>query len=531
MVLLCYCLAFAIAVTTQQTQTLCDSRHPHQTSLNLATPANQMSDQSDSSHHQNDDQSQNDGASSYMMEGYTPLNFDMNALAMNYGSDDSDNERHDETIDDELFSTGYYQLDANSEHKRVNGVKTHIDEFASQLQGNELSDSESSDGLVPDDFESLAEQALRGLEEEHRVVLERSDHEVNAQSQSSENNIAEYNVAEHKSLSGIYSSHNVDSMDEKRNQDISMFETNFDEMMELPTQTESQTPAAPKKFPAARMTTSKTNKPGSKKESNLKSIQEAMKSIRKSAPDFASTLDARSSTTTTASAYKAAADASYSNIINSTCQAIKERQNAMHQSPELLSHPIIPSGPLAAFRRNTPKARSAAHNLSRSATLSEAVFRLWPLICFRKKLSALSESEWLSGREQGKLKQSNHLIIHIIGSDGVECSSEESVRNSVGAFVRWLDASFKSGVLSDSFNSELAHDEGIRLMIEFSGPNMPESMTGKSIDLLPNTAACPSLTGLVSASCILRRCEYNVSSQTATNCVADLTVAFNAGIW
>ena len=100
-----------------------------------------------------------------------------------------------------------------------------------------------------------------------------------------------------------------------------------------------------------------------------------------------------------------------------------------------------------------------------------------------------------------------------------------------GAFVRWLDASFKSGVLSDSFNSELAHDEGIRLMIEFSGPNMPESMTGKSIDLLPNTAACPSLTGLVSASCILRRCEYNVSSQTATNCVADLTVAFNAGIW
>jgi hypothetical protein len=482
------------------------------------------SDEGDASRHTNHidnrDDGQQEGSSSYMMEGYTPLNFDMNALVMGGDIDDSDDDETDHT--ENMFAAGYYQLD--NDNKRVNGIKTHVGEFASSYQEEtEENDDSDSDGLIPVDFEALAEQALRGLDEEHRVTLERRDQEVHTSTQAT-------------TLSDEVDDDNVGVGEYRRVEankgEIASFEAHFPST-EILADSSTRKAARPRKFPAAKMNTATTPKKLQSKQSkevNLNAVQEAIKSIRTTAPDFASTLDARSSSSSTAVAYKTAASSSYNSLIHSTRIAIQARRETLNLQ-DLSSHPIIPAGPLAAFRRNTPKARSATHNLSRSATLSEAIYRLWPLICFRKKLCALTESVWLTGQQQ-QGKPAQMLSIHIIGSDGVECSSEDSVRNSIGAFVRWLDAALKSDVLSDSFGGGTAPTDGIALSIEFSGPNMPESMIGKTLDLLPQTQPISSSRrlGLKSASCSFCKCEYHESSQTSDN-VADLTVAFNAGIW
>lgn len=103
-------------------------------------------------------------------------------------------------------------------------------------------------------------------------------------------------------------------------------------------------------------------------------------------------------------------------------------------------------------------------------------------------MSVLSESVWSSTEHQQRLPDTPSLTIHIIGADDVECSSEDSVRNSVGAFVRWLDAALKCGALSDQvlfFAATPNNDAVIVLTIEFSGPNMPVEMVRTTINLLP----------------------------------------------
>ena len=78
-------------------------------------------------------------------------------------------------------------------------------------------------------------------------------------------------------------------------------------------------------------------------------------------------------------------------------------------------HAIIPKTPLSAFWRQSPKAISATANLSRSATLAEAIDRLSCL-------------------------KSERLVIHIVGADHVECSSEDQQRTLFGPLVRWIGA-------------------------------------------------------------------------------------------
>lgn len=459
---------------------------------------------------------------SYMMEGYTPLSFNMNALAV---SDDIDS---DVESGDGMIATGYYQLDPEN---RPNGVKTHVGEFTPQVTAgaqDEESDSDS-DGLVPDDFVALAEQALKGLDDEHRVTLGRSE-------------TGKWNNSTvPTSLPNGILDINEDAADaskdlalDKQKTDVThvSFEFDFPSIgIHVESKNEkdiSSAAATSRKFPAARMTTSKKGTGKQPNEAaNANAIQEAMRAIRKSAPKLASSLDERASSSSTAAAYKSAAGSSYHAIINSTCLAIKSRNESFNPDQKLSIHPVIPQGPLAAFRRNTQKARCAAHNLSRCATLSEAIYRLWPLICFRKKLSALNESVWTSTNQQQYILHARELTIHIIGADDVECSSEDSVRNSVGAFVRWLDAALKSGVLLDSLCGETSNkNDGISLTIEFSGPNMPEAMIGKTLDMLPHTQTNNASKGIVAATCVFRRCAYHHSSQNA-----DLTIAFNAGIW
>ncbi|KAL3790775.1 hypothetical protein ACHAWO_007692 [Cyclotella atomus] len=467
--------------------------------------------------HSQDEVSQEEDVS-YMMEGYTPLNFNMNALALGDDSDSDDSQ----AAFGEMFAAGYYQL-APNENRRLNGVKTHAGEFTSQVDEDSHDNQESesdSEGIVPVDFEALAEQALRGLDEEHRVTLERCDPDDSSAS------IAAAGTNEREEDCCKETAAAAEEPDDRP-----VFEATFppaEITADVSNEQVASGSLARRKFPAARMSDKSyaQNPTKQSKTINSNAVKEAMKAIRKTAPKLASALDERSSASSTAAAYQTASQASYDSMIKSTCQAIRGK-NALSEEQKLSSHPIIPSGPLAAFRRNTPKARSAAHNMSRSATLSEAVYRLWPLICFRKKLSVLSESVWSSTEQQQRTQGTRNLTIHIIGADGVECSSEDSVRNSVGAFVRWLDAALKCGALSESlFTATRNNNAGIALTIEFSGPNMPTTMAGKTMNLLSQMQCNYAQRGLAAAICEFHRCEYHDSPKTA-----DLTVAFNAGIW
>ena len=145
----------------------------------------------------------------------------------------------------------------------------------------------------------------------------------------------------------------------------------------------------------------------------------------------------------------------------------------------------------------------------------------------------------LSGRlppEQQRATRdySKTLILHILGADGVECSSADSVRKAVGPFVRWMDAALHSGALGESKVNGVATQPQLieidSLLIEFSGPNVPSALVGDVLDLLSHSNA-PSVR-LTSAKAIFQHREYHeVRSCDDDAPSADIAVAFNAGIW
>eukprot|EP01082_Thalassiosira_pseudonana_P011384 g9703.t1 g9703 contig4:377242-379185(-) len=468
----------------------------------------------------------NDGdaaSSSYFMRGYTPLNFDMNAMVMADDSDDEDDDvgaQHhvvrgninDEVMRGDMFTSGYYHMAAPT--RRINGVKDHVAGIASVREeggggahthghAESESDPESEENdLVSADFALLAEQALRGLDEEHRFVLGGSDQlSLGVEAQTTAASALSSSATNEAAAAGTHESDlklptETPMKDEDPETTESLaFEACFESDMDQ-TATASATFASTSKLPKPIM---KLKPPSKAKAMDVNAIQKAMESIRIKAPQLATNLDAAAK----------ASSVAYTAIINYTCQSIQQSQ--MHQ--KLLHHTIIPPGPLAAFRRHTPKAKASAHNLSRSATMAETVERLWPLICFRRRMK--------------EAQSINTFSIHILGSDGVECSSEELVRKAVGPFVRWLDAALHSGALSSA--GESATPTVDTLQVEFSGPNMPDFILGREVDLLPQSNTQPK--GLSSAKAIFQRREYHESVKDGDATAPDLAIAFNAGIW
>jgi hypothetical protein len=465
-----------------------------------------------------------------VMEGYTPLNFNMNEFVMmNDGSDgDSDDE---EILDGDLISNGYYHM-MGAPPRRVNGVKNSMLVYARQHDHDHDNDDDSSrsdtsdNGIVhaenhsdggansleslevPDDFHLLAERALRGLEVEHLSTLE-----MFADATS---DISSYESAS-QITACLPSGQKSDSAEIQTVGDL--FSDASETSQELSVQ------------PIAEATESirtKESKSLNPKPIDVNAIQKAMKSIRLKSPQLATSLDAGVLSSSTTSASDVATKAALSSIINFSTRIMEQSRDT-----QLKSHAIIPAVPLAAFRRVTPKAQSASANLTRSATLSEAMLRLWPLICFRKKLRATGIG--ISSQQQTACS-SKTLTIHIVGADGVECSSEALVLKLVGPFVRWLNAALQSGILRESDGtgmtaiSQLAEIDA--LLIVFSGPNLPTDMIDNILDLLP--APITPSSGLTSAKAVFHQREYHEGS-SCTDCadapLVDLVIAFNAGIW
>ena len=533
-----------------------DNSNANETEINEAHDNNlngNEADEEDNNHNDNDDPSP-----SHYMEGYTPLTFNMNAFPMmDDDGSDSENDNNNNSIEDTNImdgdvyaNNGYYHM-MGPPPRRLNGVKDrvlgfatlphdhdddeHEDDSASNNNTNDGSSStqnnneDAASGIdIPNDFHLLAEQALRGLEVEHLSTLERDMEGFN------NDNTADTALPDAPSNNGEDTNLPIPLQ-----QSTEFFEASFPNMpsCEQSPDTDSSNVAFAKGKEAVISASSEEQKtkptalpkihlkkePTSAKHMDVNAIQNAMKSIRLKSPQLATTLDAGATSSFATSAAHTTTDSALNNILNSTTLAIEKSS----RQQKLTSHPIIPSGPLAAFRRSTPKAQAASANLTRSATLADAVLRLWPLICFRRKMRSMYG---LGGHLQANHPSSTPtLTIHIIGADGVECSSEELVRKSVGSFIRWLDTAVSSGVLSHE-----AHIDSV--LVEFSGPNMPNMLVEKELDFLTGVNS-KSTGGLISAKATFKLCEYHEttdSSDTTTttaSAAADLVIAFNAGIW
>mmetsp|Transcript_28886 Transcript_28886/g.59219 ORF Transcript_28886/g.59219 Transcript_28886/m.59219 type:complete len:653 (+) Transcript_28886:36-1994(+) len=490
---------------------------------------------------------------SYFAEGYTPLAFDMNVLAM-INDDDSDNsdafnEGLNHTggdgrgmmgeMDREIFSNGYYHL-VGAPQERVNGIKdgfyrarptmSNIDndkngisrgngecdiatDHSTNFETSATSEGTSAGDYFSADFRLLAEQALMGLEEEHQSALQGSRSE--------------------KISSNSVSNESINSEEAELQSDgRTTFETTFSTLamnqLESGNQLEAEESATGNDSETKPEGKTLSLQPRNENSLDVHAIQKAMQSIRLKSPRLATTLDTGASTPSITTKIHDATEAAMSTIIHS----ISEQQFPTHPT----SHAIIPPGPLAAFRRSTPKAKAATANLSRSATISEALLRLWPLISLRRKTTRISSN--LSSRKD-QSSEDKTLTIHILGADGVECSSEELVRKSVGPFVRWLDAALKSDALSNFANTSnkdsIADSMQINsLMIEFSGPCMPNSALKKTLNLLPQTDGKLQSSGLVSATAVFQQREYHEPFNDGGESMLfppDLAISFNAGIW
>ncbi len=479
------------------------------------------------------------------MEGYTPLNFNINEFVMVHdGSDDNSDDGgnfaiFNEEMDGEPFTSGYYRM-MGAAPRRVNGVKDGLFGYAISHNHDDNDDSSHTtsdsgienpenklDGInsvqsweVPDDFHLLAESALRGLEIEHTSTLGMST-DMDRDEKSSEHCALTSQLTQ--PIAGFPSGHGFCDGAETQTVDDYLLSHTSDSPIESATQPST---ASSSSSVATAVIPTKESQSFKTKPIDISAIQKAMQSIRLKSPQLATTLDAGALSSLSTTATDVATEAALASIIDFSSRVMEESRNK-----QLQIHPIIPVVPLAAFRRVTPKAQAASANLTRSATLSEAVLRLWPLICFRRKIRATGIGILSQGQTT---RSSKTLIIHIVGADGVECSSEALVHNLVGPFARWLNAALHSGILGECYGTGMAAQSQLieinALIIEFSGPNLPGDMIGNVLDLLPPPSITPS-SGLTSAKATFHQREYHEVSSCADVPLVDLAIAYNAGIW
>jgi hypothetical protein len=412
------------------------------------------------------------------MEGYTPLNnFNMNDLIMMNDSDtDSITTSDAEDDDDE-------------------------DSSCSEIQKN----------VVPVNFHSLAEQALQVLDNEHLSMLKKDNCDLNITSIPHSNDEGNDTI-------------DIDNV--RANMQID------EEEICKPSKPFAMSTTEPSLLSSSLAT---NTIPSLSKPVDINAIQKAMQSIRLKSPTLATTLDAGASSSMAALANTthAATNIALNHIID--VQFSPRQQKNQLQQHCYSTHNIIPSGPLSAFRRATSKAQMASANLSRSATLSEAVLRTWPIISFQRKMRGVIDQSLLLPQQQQQQvvnRQLKTFTIHILGADGVECTSLESVHKSVGPFVRWFDAALSSGVLSESNYIDT-------LLIEFSGPNISTTLVGQNLDILSQQSkkSCASSSAnsrLIMATATFQPRQYHEiqrSTNNDTTPIADIAIAFNAGIW
>ena len=419
--------------------------------------------------------SNDEGGPDRSLDGYAAMDI--------IAADDADESDDDDDDDDDSDADGgYYHpiIDGGDTQQRqgrnggTNGVDSarhytvvrdehhREDDGEGDLDSREAdSQSTNSSGvLVPLDFRALAEQALRSLDLEHEDTLL-------SQVQSPSTGEVGEDAADLRLQDGDF---------------VASFPTDFE---------------AAKRDEAS---------------VNFKAIESAMKNIRLKSPHFATALDEGASSALMGGDYGDAMDSALMEVLDNVSRNIESRGGAKTK------HELIPPNSLASFRRNTQKAKRASSNLTRSAIMAESLIRLWPVISFKRRMAALGSScdSGMSTREPGT------LVIEIVGADGVECSSEDTVRKAVFPFVRWVDKALRAG----SFSSSVTGFSSLAILM--TGPCLPDAVVGKVMSLLPEQLDSHTGIGLLEATVEFQQRECH---ETKESLEVDLFIAFNAGIW
>ena len=187
------------------------------------------------------------------------------------------------------------------------------------------------------------------------------------------------------------------------------------------------------------------------------------------------------------------------------------------QQQDNQKHQLIPMTSYKVFEVPNPTAKSrlASANLSRSATLAEALARLSLLSSFQDDL----------------------LLIDIVGVDHVECESTSTIRNTFRPFVQWLGDYFLAS----------QEDKNIHVHFRLIGRELFTTTTKEKVvvDLLDSsstqssfmqaTATCHSEVyhNFLEATCRrgVESSEHDDVDLLSSKTFPDLAVLFNAGIW
>ena len=197
----------------------------------------------------------------------------------------------------------------------------------------------------------------------------------------------------------------------------------------------------------------------------------------------------------------------------------KQKQKKHDNDEEPPPHKLIPPVSSKAFYKSTTKAKQATANLTRSATLAEAIVRL-------------------SQQANPKITAKQSLLIDVVGVDHVECASVETIQTTLVPFVRWL--------LLLETNQNTFHYQHVHFRLIGRDLLIPPSLQNQSVDLLKAASLAvlslsSSSSSLTSATATCHSAVYHDfledfsddTAQTDSNMKRspDLLIAFNAGIW
>jgi hypothetical protein len=182
---------------------------------------------------------------------------------------------------------------------------------------------------------------------------------------------------------------------------------------------------------------------------------------------------------------------------------LRKFQNWEQTQARLWSHELIPSRPLAAFRKRSKKAIEATGRLTRAATIAEALQRL----------------KILDNNRNNNSKTVRR--IHVVGCDRVECHDPTQIRLFLGPIARWIMEHHKSPE---------------KLEFHLIGPNVPIEATqwGPINLILPQNEAATTTTTTTRRPCnavaVCHNCLYEkfIADNPTT---PDMAIAFNAGVW
>jgi hypothetical protein len=203
--------------------------------------------------------------------------------------------------------------------------------------------------------------------------------------------------------------------------------------------------------------------------------------------------------------------------LNNSTKSPFQQKFATWQLQQHQSHPIIPETPLKAFRRTTEKAKKATANLTRSATLAQALTRL-------ESMNLLASASTLHNNHDDNNNNNNTLCIHIVGVDHVECESPARLQTLFRPLIRWL---------SNWKKFPLTHVELVLI-----GRDLNPQACANPVDLLFPTSPNMSTSTIQTAFAVCHTGVYHewlasasCNNGTSTSHQPHLVIAFNAGIW